>query len=150
MKKTFKGLLTNGDQLRIRLSTNQGLKGYKITKMQALPHIPGSTVDTEIILQAFSTKRSSVPTAAGDAKLNFDDPTLLGAVYYQDSVSASTASSFDVIIDEKIVNQDIFVTYSDQTGAASTQANFYLEMEAMAISKDEATVATLRDMRGRE
>jgi hypothetical protein len=150
MNKTFKGILTNGDQLRIRLTTNQGLVGYKIVKMQAIPSIPGSTVDTEIVLQAFSTKRSSVPTAAGDAKLNFDDPTLLAAAYYQDNVSASNASSFDVIIDNKIVNQDMFITYSDQTGAASTQCNFYVELEQVTLDLSEATVATLKDMRGRE
>ena len=42
-------------------------------------------------------------------------------------------------------NQDIFVTIDDSQNVAG--ANFYLELEQVKLSKDEATVATLKDMR---
>ncbi len=38
MNKTFKGLMANDTQQKIRLSTNDGLTGYKITKFQVFPY----------------------------------------------------------------------------------------------------------------
>ena len=37
MIKSFRGKLADGGQDRIRLSTNDGLTGYKITKFELLP-----------------------------------------------------------------------------------------------------------------
>ena len=37
MNKTFKGKLADGEELRIRLTTNDGLTGYKIVKFQLFP-----------------------------------------------------------------------------------------------------------------
>ena len=43
-------------------------------------------------------------------------------------------------------NQDIYITcYS-----TDNKINYYIELEQVPLSKDEATVATLKDMRGRE
>ena len=41
MRKTFRGQMTTGDTQIIRLSTNNGLTGYRIVKFQILSRNPG-------------------------------------------------------------------------------------------------------------
>jgi len=43
MIKTFRGLLADGGQDRIRLSTIKGKVGYKIAKFEGFPNTPGVT-----------------------------------------------------------------------------------------------------------
>ena len=52
-----------------------------------------------------------------------------------------------VLFDNKKFNQDIFVTHKNLHGDASP-CNYYVELEQFKLSVDEASVATLRDMRG--
>jgi len=49
------------------------------------------------------------------------------------------------IFDNEIFNQDIFVTYT--TGQGGQKINYYLELEQIRLNVDEATVATLKDIR---
>ncbi len=53
-----------------------------------------------------------------------------------------------VVVDNKIINQDIFITLRCHNAAASL--NYYIELEQVKLDLNEATVATLKDMRGRE
>ena len=144
--KSFKGTLADGGQTKIRLSTNQGLAGYKIVKLQLISVTPGSGGDMESIVQVFTTERSTVLTSGGT--VNFDDPTLVAVSYLQDGTAVSALSTLDVIIDNKTVNQDIFVTHTNN--ASDVSINYYLELEQIKLSIDEAAVATLKDMRGSE
>ena len=141
MNKSFKGKLDTGDQQTIRLSTNKGEQGYQIIKIAIIGQEPQGTTQ-ESTLQVFSTKRSTIT-----ATMNFDDPSLLGVAYWSSSNSSDNAEDMTVVIDNKIVNQDIFITH---VGTASTYLNYYIELEQVKLSKDEAAVATLKDMRGRE
>ena len=43
MKKTFKGLIADQTQIQLRLSTNNGLTGYKIVKLVLFPQFIGSS-----------------------------------------------------------------------------------------------------------
>jgi hypothetical protein len=141
MNKTFKGLIADDGKVRIRLSTNDGLTGYRIVKFEAFANTPGATVNAEHLLQVYT-----VDTAASGT-VNFDNPTLLAANYLP--IKTSEFSHIEnVIIDNKIFNQDIFVTHVDVSGTAS--CNYYLELEQVKLDLNEATVATLKDMRGRE
>jgi len=141
MNKSFKGKLDTGDQQTIRLSTNKGEQGYQIIKIAIIGQEPQGTTQ-ESTLQVFSTKRSTIT-----ATMNFDDPSLLGVAYWSSSNSSDNAEDMTVVIDNKIVNQDIFITH---VGTGSTYLNYYIELEQVKLSKDEAAVATLKDMRGRE
>jgi hypothetical protein len=146
MIKTFRGLLADGEQERIRLSTNDGLTGYKINKFQLMPKKPG-TADAEHVAQVFTVKRSgTIPTAS--PTINFDDPTLIAAALTGNSTNITQNISQSIIIDSIKFNQDIYITHTEANGA--NDVNYYLELESMPLSKDEATVATLKDMRGRE
>ena len=53
-----------------------------------------------------------------------------------------------VIFDNEIFNQDIYVTNYD--AATGESMNYYIELEVLNLDLAEATVATLKDMRGRE
>jgi len=147
--KSFKGKIANGAQDKITLHTNTGSTGYKIKKLQLMPAIPGDTTDVEFVLQVFSVKQAAVPTGAGGDKASVDlsDQTLLAVAYYQDNVSVSSNSSMDIIIDNMKVNQDIFVTLTNNTGSGGIDCNYYMELEQVKLDLNENTVATLKDIR---
>ena len=145
MKKTFRGLLKDGDVQQIRLSTNNGLTGYRISKFELLSEKPGD-VHNENVVQIYSTGTNSngvERTANND--IDFNDPTLLAAGFYRQDASRIYMPSANVIFDDKTFNQDIFITNKivDEVG----NVNYLIELEQVKLSKDEATVATLKDMR---
>ena len=147
--KTFKGKMVNGSQDIISLHTNNGSIGYMIKKLQLMPAVPGDTTDVEFVLQVFSVEQSTVPTGgAGDkATVDLSDQTLLAVAYYQDNVSVSSNSSIDIIIDNVKINQDIFVTLTNNTGSGGIDCNYYMELEQFKLDLNENTVATLKDIR---
>ena len=134
--KSFRGKLADGDILRIRLSSNKGLIGYKVRKFELFPAVQDSAKDSLVCLH--SVKPDAATTSA-----NFDSPTLLAAaLMFNGTYEIQTT----VVFDNVKFNQDIFITNVDSIGANAM--NFYLELEQMPLSLDEATVATLKDMRG--
>ena len=146
MIKTFKGKIAEDGLLQIRLSTNDGLTGYVLRKFQLMPTAPGVN-NVEHVAKIFTTENNETgATRTPDATVNLDDPTLIGVAYYQDNGSSGVSFMTDVIIDNVTVNQDIYVTHVDAAGG-TTGCNFYIELEKVKLSKDEAAVATLKDMR---
>lgn len=145
MKKSFRGLIADGGQEQIRLSTNNGLTGYKINKFEIMPARPGSSgSDSESVVKVYTVEQDSV-----DGSVNFTDPLLLAAAAIGNSASLTIYNSTLVsIFDNMVFNQDIFLTHVDKNG--SEDINYYLELEQVKLSENEATVATLKDMRGRE
>jgi hypothetical protein len=104
--KTFRGLLADGAQDTIRLSTGQGKVGYS-------------------------------------------NAQLLGAAMFHDSSSEGNLNPLYVVFDNVVINQDIFITNTETNSSGVGQSiNYYLELEQMALSDNEATVATVKDMRG--
>ena len=142
MIKTFRGLLADGDQQHIRLSTKQGLIGYRIKKFELIGTAPG-TVNYEHIVKLYTEEQSTV-----DGIINFDSPLLLGAAYLEGGTSTTNTDNVSVIFDTMTFNQDIYITHSDVEG--SNAVNYYIELEQIKLDVNEATVATLKDMRGRE
>ena len=67
-------------------------------------------------------------------------------VYYQDGTSHAYPSSTDVVFDHVVFNQDVFINLTDNEGTGI--CNYYLELEQVKLDVNEATVATLKDMRG--
>jgi hypothetical protein len=147
MNKTFKGLLEDGTQQQIRLSTNDGLTGYKIVKMSLICKQPGLSNQESLVKVRTIKTSGTIPTA--NATVNFDDPTLLAVGMYSASTNQKTdPEDLNIIFDNKIVNQDIFITHTDNEG--TLPINYYIELEQVKLDLNEATVATLKDMRGRE
>ena len=139
---TFKGVVPMGEQEKIKLSTMNGKTGYRINKFMILSTAPGGAQHAEVIAKLFKTSQASSISALVD----FTDNDLLAAVYYQDGNTQQNVSSVDIILDQVIVNQDVFITMQDADG--KTQPfNYYLELEAMNISDIEATYLTLQNIR---
>ena len=142
MIKTFSGKLADEDIETIRLSTSNGLIGYRIKDFRAIFENPAG-LSAEAVLKVYTVK----PETA-DAIINFDDPTLIGAIFIENNNSATYFGGQTIVFEHVTFNQDIYVTYEDN--AAGHNCNYYLELEAMKLSDNEATVATLKEMRGRE
>lgn len=144
--KSFAGLLQEDDIEQIHLSTNDGRTGYRIKKFQGMPFDTGGTTNTsnEAVLKIFS-----VPQTTAVQTVDFSDQTLLGVVYFLRDQGVVAVTSDTIIFDNKVFNQDIFITYSD--AQTNTQGfNFYLELEQMPLDLNEQTVATLQDIRNIE
>ena len=83
-------------------------------------------------------------------KINLDSPLVLAVNFYSGQASAQTYSEDQTIIFDNVkFNQDIFITYYD-VSTSNDDMNYHIELEKMKLNSDEATVATLKDMRGRE
>ncbi len=143
MIKTFKGLAADDSITKIRLSTNEGLVGYRILKLRVMAE--DYTASNEVCVKLFT-----VEPEAATATFDFSDPTMVAAAYLDAPTAAHAYGTDDaIVVDNKIVNQDMFLTAKDSAGAAKS-ANWYLELEQVKLDLNEATVATLKDMRGRE
>ena len=144
MSKTisFKGQLAMGTQDIINLKTNNGKTGYKITKFQVMPTLPG-VHDNELLGKIYSTDQTGNVTDTVD----FSEGELMAATFQKTESSGDGGSTFEtVIFDNAQTNQNIFVYISD-IGARSDPANYYIELERMKISDVEATKLTLQSIR---
>jgi len=146
MIKSFRGRLDHGTSTQLRLSTNKGLIGYKIKKFECITQEPGGH-NVEHVTKLFTVKIDEVTTPT--AVVNFDNPLLLGVNYYRDGTSTERNTDETIIFDHTVFNQDIYVAHSENAGS-NKAINFYLELEQIRLDIGEATVATLKDMRGRE
>ena len=143
MSKTisFRGTLPIGEQDRIRLKTNNGKVGYRITKFQIITTTPGGAT-SEMIGQIFKTDQTGNITTTVD----FTDSDLLAMAFYQDGATIDNTQNTTVIFDNEKFNQDIFVNITDASGS-TVPGNYYIELEAMSLTDLETTMLTLQSIR---
>lgn len=137
--KSFRGQLADGGQDRIRLSTNDGMTGYRIEKFQIIQSEPGQQ-EAEHTVKIYTIQQTTI-----NNNINFTDPHLLGVAHFKLHDGTGYAVSDIVIFDQKIVNQDIFVTHEDTN--ASLACNYYIELEQVKLNKNSQSVVTLKDIR---
>jgi len=135
-------LIKTQGQDTIVLHTNDGSTGYRIVKLQVIGSEPGEE-HLESTVKVYKVSQDGNPI---NNTIDFSDPTLLAAIYYQDRQELTYVSSVDVIFDREIFNQDIYVTHYETDGSAAP-INYYLELEQIELSDNENTVATLKDIR---
>jgi hypothetical protein len=138
--KTFRGLLTDGEQERIRLSTIQGKVGYRIVKFQLFPAQFG-VQDQEATVAIWKTFQSTIVN-----ELNFTDANLLAGACMSTDNSENNPLNTNVIFDQEIINQDIYVTHLD-AHADNTPCNYYIELEVIPLSEQGAEYTTIKDLR---
>ena len=143
MIKTFRGRLEDGGLETIKLSTKQGLVGYKINKFDIISGDPMGAA-TESVVKIFTT-----PVTTAVASVDFTDPTLVGVATYSETDSLNYPLTQSIIFDNKTFNQDIYVTHKSASTTTTTM-NYHIELEQVKLDINEATVATVKDMRGRE
>jgi hypothetical protein len=139
MIKTFKDIILDGAQNKIRLSTKKGKIGYRIVKFTLFPREPGQQ-NTENTVKIYKVSQTTLDNA-----VNFSDGNLLAVAYYQDGTDVNLSGSHHVVFDHEIFNQDIFITHEDT--ASSEPINYYLELETVSLSDNAAAVSTLRNIR---
>jgi len=146
MIKTFRGLLADGGQDRIRLQTIKGKVGYRIVKFQLFPDQPGN-LSYESTVQVWKTEQAAPSTSA--VTVDFTDSDLLAAAYYgQYSTISSAQQAIAVVFDNEIFNQDIYITHTNVEGSgAANSMNYYLELEVIPLDDAGAEYTTLKDMR---
>jgi len=141
--KSFRGQLADQEQETIPLHTNNGSTGYRIVKFELFPAGATSAFNYESFVSIFKIQQGAIPA---DGTPDFADQTLLACGYYTQSASAATnPEDINVIFDNEIFNQDIFISHSNSEGASAI--NYYIELEQIKLSLDESTVATLKDIR---
>ena len=139
MIKTFRGLLNDLQQERIRLEHIDGKTGYRIKKFQLISDKPGIAGAAEAICKVYSIKQTVV-----DGLIDFSEQTLLAVATF--SSSTDSWFSYDsAIFDGVTFNQDIFVTFKDEQ--ANIKGNYYLELEQIALDDVEATAVILKNFR---
>jgi len=123
------------------LSTRKGEIGYKIIDFRIFQYKPGTLTQASTV-QVFSMEQTTVSTTT--AIVDFSETTLLAAAALADW-SDRILSEDVVIFDNKIFNQDIYITHTETSGTAPV--NYYLELEVIKLDESQAMVATLKDIR---
>ena len=119
MNKSFKGAIQADSSQTIKLSTNNGLTGYKIKKLNVIGQQP-SALDQESTFKIFT-----VPDKAVTSTIDFGDPTMLAVIFYETDDTATLSDNQNIIFDNVIFNQDIHLTMK---GTASTSLNYHIEL----------------------
>ena len=139
MIKSYRGLLADGGQERIRLSTPQGKIGYRIIKFQVMA--PSSSENVESAIKIYKVEQTTI-----NDDVDFSDSTLLAAsIISQSNTSQTQAVDRAVIFDTEIFNQDIYITTSG--GDYNSPLNFYIELEQVKLSEQEALVSIVKNLR---
>ena len=139
MIKTFRGVLADEGQDRIRLQTIKGKVGYRIVKFELFPGSPGVTGQQSVV-KVYTDLQSTI-----DGSVNFTDSDLLAAAYYASLISSAEATAVVTVFDNMVFNQDIYITHFEDAGVIPI--NYYLELEVIPLDDDGAAYTTLRDMR---
>ena len=140
--KSFRGMMADAAIDTIHLATRDGSTGYRITKFEMMAEATG-TFDHGFIIKIFK-----VPQTTATALVDFSDNTMLAAGYTANHESIQYANIQQIVFDNEIFNQDIYITCKDiETGQ---NCNYYIELEQMKLDLNENTVATLKDIRNIE
>jgi len=126
---SFRGLLADGDQHKIRIQGATGQIAWRINKFQIMSNAP-KTADHVGITKVW---RESQATAAITATtINFNDDELLGCALWREGNALTEVQTVTVVFDNALFVRDIYVTTTDAD--ANVGMNYYLELEEVKVS----------------
>jgi len=123
---SFRGLLIDGGQDKIRIQGSVGAIAWRITKFEIIPQNPGTELN-ESVVQVFREEQSS-PTAVVD----FNNDELLAAAYLAYNYQAYYGMDKITIFDNALFVRNIWITHVETSGAAN--CNYYIELEEVKVS----------------
>jgi len=123
---SFRGLLADGGQDKIRIEGATGEIAWRITKLQLISY--NMNEDVEHIVQVFREEQSSVSNV-----YNFDDDQLLGAAFLRVSKSAPGYNEDTIVFDNTLFVRNIWITHDD-VGGSGVSCNYYIELEEVKVS----------------
>ena len=123
---SFRGLLADGAQERIRIQGATGTIAWRIVKFELMAELVG-TADQESVVKIYRENQSSV-----DGVINFTDDELLAAGFWRSTAATDRPIVDKVIFDNTLFVRNIYITHSDVD--SSFNCNYYLELEEVKVS----------------
>jgi len=124
---SFRGLLADEEQQKIRIQGSVGTIAWRITKFQIMGDAP-VTENQESVVKIFREVQSSF-----DATVNFTDDELLGvAVWSSHSTATNYPEDLSVIFDNSLFVRNIYISHAE--AAAARSCNYYIELEEVKVS----------------
>jgi len=123
---SFRGLLADGGQDRIRIQGATGEIAWRITKFQIIGSTPGADTQESIV----KIYRESQDSATGT--IDFTEDELLAAAIWQLREAPGYPLSTTVVFDNALFVRNIYVTHNDV--GASENCNYYIELEEVKVS----------------
>jgi len=124
---SFRGLLADGTQKKIRIQGSVGAIAWRITKFELMAENPAD-LSQESIVKIYREEQDSI-----DTLINFGDAELLGAgMWIKNSQSYYVATEI-TIFDNTLFVRDLWLTHDDFGGIGS--CNYYIELEEVKVSK---------------
>jgi len=143
---SYRGLLADGGQDTIPLHTNDGKTGYKVVKFQIMSNTPVTAGASESVVQVWKVKQATPSTT--NVTIDFGDLTLLAAGTWTGVDNPVYSNQQQVIFDNEIFNQDIYITHTNTDG--SEAVNYYIELEQVDLTEDQALVAIVKNLRNEQ
>jgi len=138
---TFQGKLNIDQEKELFLRTQNGKTGYKIIKFQIISTTPG--VDSHELVG----KITSAPDPNVGPTIDLSNSEVLAVAYHTDLGNANVATSDSIIIDNQVINQNIFVQIGNANPSVTIPANYYIKLEKMVLSDLQSTQITLKNLR---
>jgi len=136
---SFRGLLEDEAQDKIRIQGSVGATVWRIVKFELMDNLPGAA-SRESIVKIYKTEQTT-----STQLVDFSDANLLAAGYLESHSSPAYLDSQHIIFDREIFNKDIYVTHIDVD--ANNPVNYYIELEEVTVSaagKAQLAVAAAR------
>jgi hypothetical protein len=128
---SYRGLLAEGDQRKIRVQGATGDRAWRITKLEIMHNFPG-TGDTESTVQVWREKQDSISTTT--ATVDFGNDELLAAAYIHEGATTDKANTnMMVIFDNALFVRNIYVSHTETSG--TFKCNYYIELEEVKVGK---------------
>jgi hypothetical protein len=126
---SFRGLLADGAQDKIRIEGATGEIAWRITKFNIFPNGPGLSTQ-ESLVKIYREEQTAIDQ---NAYVDFTEDELLAAAYFvQYGLVAQGQSSLIVTFDNALFVRNIWVTHTDNDSAVA--CNYYIELEEVKVS----------------
>jgi len=124
---SFRGLLGDGKQEKIRIQGPVGAIAWRIVKLELFAETPGTT-EYEHLVKVYREKQTSIV-----ATVNFNEDELLAVSYLEGHAQAYYLDNITTVFDNAIFTRNIYITHDDIAG--SLNCNYYIELEEVKVSK---------------
>jgi len=124
---SFRGLLADGGQDKIRIEGATGQIAWRITKFELLPYNVATTASKELIVKIYREEQSAITES-----VDFTQDELLGAGIFTDGNNPIYANSIVTIFDNALFVRNIWISLKDANG--SERCNYYIELEEVKVS----------------
>jgi len=123
---SFRGLLVDGGQDKIRIQGPVGAIAWRITKFEVFPSVPGGTS------QQSTVKIYRESQGAPGGSVDFTDNEMLAAAYLGINDGAYYGTAYVIVFDNALFSRNIFVNLFNDLGTPS--CNYYIELEEVKVS----------------